>query len=95
MTMPNSEELFHHTLIDRKTAFDILPPSNKTIDIFREWFNKRDNAHYNNEQTIERMINNPAPLTDEEQSKLRLDEKMRIDALNGIQYEFKESKKID
>ena len=86
--MPNSAELFRHTLIDRKTAFDILPPSPKTIDVYREWFNKRDNAHYNNEQTIERMVNDPSPMTDEEQSKLRLAEQKRIDELNGIQYDY-------
>ncbi len=88
MTMPNSEELFRHELIDRKTAFDILPPSSKTVDVYREWFNKRDHAYYSNEQTIQRMMENPAPMTDEEESKLRLDEKMRIDKLNGIQYDF-------
>ena len=37
MTCPTNDELFVHTLIDRKTAFDILPPSAKTVDIYREW----------------------------------------------------------
>jgi len=88
MTFPNSEELFHHELIDRKTAFDLLPPSNETIQVYRNWFNKRDHAHYSNEQTIERMMDNPKPMTEEEQSKFSMEEKKRIDKLNGIQYDF-------
>jgi len=73
LSFPNSEELFHHELIDRKTAFDILPPSEKTINIYREWFNKRDHAHYSNEQTIERMMDNPTPMTEEEDCKFQME----------------------
>ena len=84
MSSPNSDESFNENLLDIYHTFQSLPPSSKTVDVYREWFNKRDHAHYTNEETIKKMTQDPKPMTDREASRYRLDEKREQDKLMGI-----------